>query len=312
MEGYHVPVLAEEVISALRVTSGGIYLDGTLGGGGHTGLILRGGGNVVALDKDSDAIAYASARLGAVPEFRGRYNIIKSDFKACKTVLAEAGIGEIDGALLDLGISSHQVDEAERGFSYRFDGALDMRMDRSGNFTAADVVNGYDEERLAKIFFEYGEERFARRIAKAIVVSRRVKPILTTGELADIVKAAVPYSTNGHPAKKTFQAIRIEVNGELDGLGDAVNDIVSLLKPGARICVITFHSLEDRIVKQTLARLATDCLCDKSLPFCVCGHKAEVKLIGKSKPTEAELKMNPRAASATLRVAEKLPVNKMR
>lgn len=309
MEEYHVPVLVDEVLSALRVRPAGLYLDGTLGGGGHTERILQAGGNVAAFDKDPDAIAYATARLRKNPAFSGRYAIYRGDFKTCRTVLHAAGITAIDGAVLDLGISSHQVDESSRGFSYRFDGPLDMRMDPDATLTAADVVNGYDEARLAGLFREYGEERYAARIAKAIAVSRRVHAIETTGQLADIIRAVVPFDKSGHPAKRTFQAIRIEVNGELTGLAEAAEDIVSLLKPGGRLAVITFHSLEDRIIKQTFRRLATDCLCDKSLPVCVCGHKAEIKEAGKYKPTDAELKRNPRAASATLRVAEKLPSN---
>lgn len=306
MNGYHVPVMGDEVIENLRIQPHGTYLDCTLGGGGHTERILQAGGCVLALDKDVEAIDYATTRLCAGGGYGGRFTIVKSDFKAACDVLDRQGIAALDGAVMDLGISSHQVDDASRGFSYRFDSELDMRMDRSQVKSAMNVVNEYSEEELARILFTYGEERFAKKIARAIVAERAKTPVETTGRLADIVAACMPYQKNGHPAKKTFQAIRIEVNNELSGLGEAVGDIVGRLKRGGRICVITFHSLEDRIVKQTLASLAAGCICDKSLPVCVCGHVAEVKTVGKYKATAEELDRNPRAASATLRVAEKL------
>lgn len=306
MNGYHVPVMADEVIENLRIQPHGTYLDCTLGGGGHTERILQAGGCVLALDKDVEAIDYATTRLCAGGGYGGRFTIVKSDFKAACDVLDRQGIVALDGAVMDLGISSHQVDDASRGFSYRFDSELDMRMDRSQVKSAMNVVNEYSEEELARILFTYGEERFAKKIARAIVAERAKTPVETTGRLADIVAACMPYQKNGHPAKKTFQAIRIEVNNELSGLGEAVGDIVGRLKRGGRICVITFHSLEDRIVKQTLASLAAGCICDKSLPVCICGHVAEVKTVGKYKATAEELDRNPRAASATLRVAEKL------
>lgn len=306
MNGYHVPVMADEVIENLRIQPHGTYLDCTLGGGGHTERILQAGGCVLALDKDVEAIDYATTRLCAGGGYGGRFTIVKSDFKAACDVLDRQGIAALDGAVMDLGISSHQVDDASRGFSYRFDSELDMRMDRSQVKSAMNVVNEYSEEELARILFTYGEERFAKKIARAIVAERAKTPVETTGRLADIVVSCMPYQKNGHPAKKTFQAIRIEVNNELSGLGEAVGDIVGRLKRGGRICVITFHSLEDRIVKQTLASLAAGCICDKSLPVCVCGHVAEVKTVGKYKATAEELDRNPRAASATLRVAEKL------
>ena len=306
MNGYHVPVMADEVIENLRIQPHGTYLDCTLGGGGHTERILQAGGCVLALDKDVEAIDYATTRLCAGGGYGGRFTIVKSDFKAACDVLDREGIAALDGAVMDLGISSHQVDDASRGFSYRFDSELDMRMDRSQVKSAMNVVNEYSEEELARILFTYGEERFAKKIARAIVAERAKTPVETTGRLADIVASCMPYQKNGHPAKKTFQAIRIEVNNELSGLGEAVGDIVGRLKRGGRICVITFHSLEDRIVKQTLASLAAGCICDKSLPVCVCGHVAEVKTVGKYKATAEELDRNPRAASATLRVAEEL------
>lgn len=205
-----------------------------------------------------------------------------------------------------MGISSHQVDEAVRGFSYNGNGLLDMRMDRDQYLSAMTVVNEYTEDELSRIIYTYGEERFARKIARAIVQARVKAPVETTKRLSDIVKSCVPAGKNGHPAKKTFQAIRIEVNNELSGLGEAIGDIVNVLNSGGRIAVITFHSLEDRIVKQTLKMLSSDCICDKSLPVCVCNHKATVKLIGKYKPTQQEMQENPRSQSATLRVAEKL------
>lgn len=306
MDSYHVPIMADEVVENLRVKPHGTYLDCTLGSGGHTERILQAGGCVLALDKDVEAIDYATTRLASKGGYGGRYTIVKSDFKQVVDVLDRQGIQELDGALMDLGVSSHQLDCASRGFSYRFDSELDMRMDRSQLKSAMNVVNEYAEEELARILFTYGEERFAKKIARAIVTERAKSPIETTGRLADIVVRNMPYQKNGHPAKRTFQAIRIEVNNELSGLGETVGAIVSRLKSGGRICVITFHSLEDRIVKQTLKTLATGCICDKSLPVCVCGHTAEVKTIGKYKATAAELERNPRASSATLRVAEKL------
>lgn len=304
---YHVPVLYEECLSYLDIKQDGIYFDGTLGGAGHSEGILMAGGKLIATDLDIEAINNAKVRLNK-PEYTGRFNLVKDNFKNFLNVLDILGVDKIDGALLDLGISSHQIDEPTRGFSYRFDGRLDMRMNESQRFSAYDVVNTYSEEKLANILFVYGEERFSRRIAKNIVASRKQKPIETTLELAQIVKQSVPIQAqkNGHPAKKTFQAIRIEVNGELEGLDKVIKDIVSRLKVGGRICVITFHSLEDRIVKQTLKAEATDCICDKSFPICICNHKANVKLIGKIKPTNEELENNSRSASSTLRVAEKI------
>lgn len=304
---YHVPVLYEECLSYLNIKKDAIYFDGTLGGAGHSEGILRAGGRVIATDLDIEAINNAKARLNK-PEYEGRFNLVKDNFKNFLHVLDSLGVDKIDGALLDLGISSHQIDEPTRGFSYRFDGRLDMRMNESQKLSAYDVVNTYTEEKLANIIYLYGEERFSRRIAKNIVAIRKQKPIETTLELAQIVKQSVPMQAqkNGHPAKKTFQAIRIEVNGELDGLDKVIKDITSRLNVGGRICVITFHSLEDRIVKQTLKEEATDCVCDKSFPICICGHKANIKLLGKIKPTNEELANNSRSASSTLRVGEKL------
>lgn len=306
MSEYHVPVMLEECLSALNVRKGGIYLDGTLGGGGHSSEILKRGGTLIALDRDNEAIAESKKRFE--DEKLSGYTIVKSNFHDAAKVLDDLGVDGIDGALLDLGISSHQIDDPERGFSYRFDGKLDMRMDNDGGITAYDVVNEYSEDELVKILFGYGEERFAKKIASAIIRERKNQPIRTTTELAELVKKSTPefYHRQGHPAKKTFQAIRIEVNGELDGLSEALESIAAKIKSGGRFAVLTFHSLEDRIVKQAFRLMCTDCICDKSLPVCVCGHKATAKPIGKFKPTQKETNENSRAASATLRVIEKL------
>ena len=307
MAEYHVPVLLDECMQALNVGADKLYFDGTLGGGGHTSEILRRGGRVIATDRDMEAIDYARMRLGQVSDYNGRYTLVKDNFKNATEVLRAHGAETIDGALLDLGISSHQVDENLRGFSYSGNGLLDMRMDRDQYLSAMTVVNEYTEDELSRIIYTYGEERYARKIARAIAEARRRSPIETTKRLADIVKSCVPVSKKGgHPAKKTFQAIRIEVNNELSGLGEAIGDLVSALRPGGRIAVISFHSLEDRIVKQTFKMLSMDCICDKSLPVCVCHHKASIKLIGKYKPSEEETARNERSKSATLRVAEKL------
>lgn len=306
MSQYHVPVLFDECMEALAVKRGGIYFDGTLGGGGHSEGILLRGGLLVATDRDGEAIAEAGMRFEK--KALSGYTLVKSNFKRVKEVLDELGIDKLDGALLDLGISSHQIDEPQRGFSYRFDGELDMRMDGDDGIKALDIVNNYSEEELSELLFKYGEERFARKIAAGIVKCRREKRITTTLELVDIIKQSTPefYHRQGHPAKKTFQALRIEVNGELDGLAEAVEDLVERLKSGARLAVITFHSLEDRIIKQAFKLLCTDCICDKSLPVCVCGHKATARPIGKYKASKTELENNSRSSSATLRVIEKL------
>lgn len=306
MSEYHVPVLFDECMRALNVVSGGVYLDGTLGGGGHSEGILLRGGRLIALDRDADAIAESEKRFKS-KSLQG-YTLVKSNFKNAAEALDSLKVDKLDGALLDLGISSHQIDAPERGFSYRFDGKLDMRMDKDAPLTAYDVINGYPEDKLSGILFDYGEERFAKRIASAIVRQRQIKLIETTLQLSEIVKASTPefYHRQGHPAKKTFQAVRIEVNGELSGLGEALESIADRLKSGGRLAVITFHSLEDRIVKQRFRTMCTDCICDKSLPVCVCGHKATAKQIGKVRPTNKEVESNPRAASATLRIIEKL------
>lgn len=306
MTAYHISVMLDEVISALNVRSGGIYFDGTLGGGGHSLGIMKAGGNVIATDLDEDAIKYAEDRF-LFEGMSGRFTIVRDNFKNFLRVTDSLGCDAIDGAVLDLGVSSHQFDDGERGFSYRFDAELDMRMDRRQELTAEDVVNGYSEKELLRVLYEYGEESYAKSIVRNIIKARQAHPIKTTGELADIIAKSVPYRKGGHPAKKTFQALRIEVNGELDGLGQAVEDIVGKLRSGGRLCVITFHSLEDKIIKNAFRLMATDCICDKSLPVCVCGHKAAVKQIKTNKrATEEELAENNRSHSASLRIVEKL------
>ena len=306
----HKPVLLEECMQGLLLKAGGVWFDGTVGGGGHSYEILKRtspSGQLIATDLDENAIAAASARLS---EFSGRFRIYKNNYKNFAAVLSEAGVSELDGVLLDFGVSSFQLDERERGFSYMQDAPLDMRMDASAPFTAEDAVNGYTEEELAKILKEYGEERFAKNIARNIAAARKKSRIRTTGELAKIVEESIPakFRQNGPCARKTFQAIRIEVNGELDGLEEAVKGLALRLKKGGRICILTFHSLEDRIVKNAFRDLATDCICDKSLPVCVCGKKKEVEIIT-HKPLTAsaeELQNNSRAKSAKLRIAERV------
>lgn len=297
---YHIPILAQNIVRSLNVKRGGLYLDCTLGGGGHSQAILDAGGRVVAIDRDSDAIEYCKARVS------GDITYIKGQYENAVKLLEADGITQICGAVMDLGVSSHQLDEAERGFSYMHDGVLDMRMDKSQSFSAYDVVNGYSAEQLVDVLRRYGEESFARRIAGAIVKRRQTKPIERTVELAEIIRSSVPYRKSGHPAKKSFQAIRIEVNGELKGLYDAICGIFGLIEHGGRLAILTFHSLEDRIVKAAFNEFATDCICPKRLPVCVCGHRAIGKTVLKIKPSQEEQLLNPRSTSATLRVSEKL------
>lgn len=305
----HTPVLLQECLDGLNIKPDGIYVDGTLGGGGHSREILKRltTGKLFAFDKDDDALNSTKQKLA---EFGDKVEFIKSDFKNMYDVLKSKGIESVDGVLLDLGVSSHQIDTAERGFSYRFDGFLDMRMDKSASLTAFDVVNTYSKEDLLRILYNYGEESFAKLIVSKIMEARQNGEIRTTGELVSIVENAIPkkFWGKGSVAKKTFQAIRIEVNGELDGLDIAINKMIDLLKPEGRIAIITFHSLEDRIVKQVFKERSTDCICDKTLPFCVCNHKADALLVNR-KPIEAtkkELLENSRSSSAKLRVLEKL------
>lgn len=303
----HIPVLLDECISGLNIKPNGIYVDGTLGGAGHSSVIASklNGGTLIGIDKDSTALKVSKERLGGY-DF---VTFVKSDFKRFKEIMDDLKIDKVDGILLDLGVSSYQIDTAERGFSFKHSGPLDMRMDLSQDFSAYDVVNGYSEEALAKVIYEYGEESFSRVIAKNIVKERAIEPIETTEKLNEIVEQSIPRKLWGSGAsKKTFQAIRIEVNGELNGLEQAIRDMIERLNSGGRLCIISFHSLEDRIVKNVFKEYSTDCLCDKKLPICVCGHKASVKLVGK-KPivaSDSEQKLNSRSTCAKLRIIEKL------
>lgn len=307
MEFHHISVLLDEIMNYV-VKSGGIYVDMTLGGGGHSSEVLKRGGYVIGIDRDSDAIEAANKRLA---EINNNFTLVKSNFKDIKKVINDLNKEYVDGFIMDLGVSSHQLDEVQRGFSYMNDAPLDMRMDNSSGISAEDVVNTYSEVELNKIIREYGEDRWAKRIAEFIVLARKEKPIKTTSELVSVIKAAVPKGARKdgpHPAKRTFQAIRIEVNGELQILEDAIRDAVSLLKPCGRIGIITFHSLEDRIVKKTFASLAKGCICPPRFPVCACGVLPQIKLVTRKPivPTEKELEMNPRSRSAKLRVAEKI------
>lgn len=306
MEFIHKPVLFDEAINALNIHPDGIYFDGTSGGGGHSGAIASRltTGRLISVDQDPDAIEILHERLGKYP----CVTVVKSNFCMIKQVLIEQSISKVDGILLDLGVSSHQLDEGERGFSYKKDAPLDMRMSQEGT-TAADLVNNLSEQELSRIVFTYGEEKFAKRIAAAIVRERKNGKIETTLQLADIVKNAIPAATRregGNPARRTFQALRIEVNGELDKLSKALDEMADCLNPGGRIAVITFHSLEDRIVKQRFAKWCSGCTCPPDFPVCVCGKIPLGHLPFKAKvPTEEELEENPRSRSARLRVFEK-------
>lgn len=306
----HYSVLKNEAIEALNIKENGIYVDCTAGGGGHSLEILKRlspEGRLFCIDRDDAALKACAQRL---KDYEGRFCTVKSNFSDVGEVLKNEGIGRIDGALLDLGVSSYQLDTAERGFSYMKDAPLDMRMDQSQSFSAYDVVNGYGEGELRRVLYHWGEEQFAPRIARAIVQKREKEPIRTTLELAEIIKEAVPLkarATGHHPAKKSFQAIRIEVNKELDIIEPTLRILVSLLQKGGRIAVITFHSLEDRITKQTFASLAKGCTCPPDFPVCVCGKKPQIRLLDKgTEPGEKELEENPRSRSARLRSAEKL------
>lgn len=310
MEFKHYSVMLSETVDALKVTDGGIYADGTLGGGGHSFEILSRAGNIrlIGIDQDSDAISAASARLSA---FGDKVTYVNDNFRNIESILERLGIGELDGMVLDLGVSSYQLDNKDRGFSYMQSAPLDMRMNQNAKMSAYDVVNTYSEDELTDIFYRYGEENWSKRIAKFIVDRRKEKPLETTGELAEIVKAAIPAAARKdepHPEKRVFQAVRIEVNGELEILKNAICDIVKHLKKGGRLAIITFHSLEDRIVKQTFAELAKGCTCPGDFPVCVCGKKPELKIITKKPilPSGVELDENSRSKSAKLRVAEKI------
>ena len=306
----HVPVLYRETLEALNLQDGGLYVDGTLGGAGHSTGILETsapGGKLIGIDKDMAAIGRCGERLAG---YKDRITLVHDDFKNIRQILDRLNIEKIDGAVLDLGVSSFQLDEGERGFSYNEPAPLDMRMDRNNPLTAQRVVNEYGEEALRQVIRDYGEEKWASRIAQFIVAERKKKPIETTLELVEIIKSAIPAGArrNGpHPAKRTFQAIRIEVNAELTGLSQAIDDYVSVLGSGGRLAVITFHSLEDRIVKQAFKRLFDPCECPKDFPVCICGKESQIRILTRKPvlPTELELETNPRARSAKLRVAEK-------
>ncbi|MDL2258201.1 16S rRNA (cytosine(1402)-N(4))-methyltransferase RsmH [Eubacteriales bacterium OttesenSCG-928-K08] len=311
MSTYHTPIMAQEVLDLLLPERGGTFADGTLGGTGHAQLVLERlpkGSKLYGIDRDGDAIQNAQETLRA---YADSFVAIRGNFFNMKELLQKEGVSAIDGALLDLGVSSHQLDEAERGFSYHQEAPLDMRMDTSASFSAYDVVNGYETQELAKIIREYGEERYAGRIAGAIVRERELQPIKTTTRLSEIVCKATPPDkrfAGQHPARRTFQAIRIEVNGELAGLENAIREIQSILRPGGRFCIITFHSLEDRIVKQLFKEWESPCVCPPKSPVCVCGKVPTAKILTK-KPliaSEQEQADNPRARSAKLRAIEKL------
>ena len=304
MEFVHKSVLFDESINALNIDNKKIILDGTAGGGGHSREIAKNAGRLIAVDQDPDAIKVLGERLGGLENV----TIVKNNFSNIKQILADLGIDKIDGVLLDLGVSSFQLDTDERGFSYHKNAPLDMRMSKTG-ISARDVVNTYSEQELSDILFRYGEEKFARQIARNIVAFRQNEPIETTFQLVDIIKASYPKSKmrDSHPARKTFQAIRIEVNKELDVLEKTLDDALDCLNTGGRLCVITFHSLEDRIVKERFNSWLNPCTCPKEFPVCVCGKKPLGRLPFKFKaPTDAELEENPRARSAKLRCFEKL------
>ena len=311
MKFEHVSVLLNECIRELAIKSDGTYVDGTLGGAGHASAVcslLSEQGHFIGIDQDKNALAVSTERLSGV---KPQVSIVKNNFENVGAVLDELGIEKIDGMLIDLGVSSHQLDEPSRGFSYMHDAPLDMRMNQEATYSAYEVVNQKSEEMLSDIIKEYGEERWAKRIAKFIVEARKEKPIETTYELVDIIKAAIPQAARKdgpHPAKRTFQAIRIAVNRELDIIEPTIEEAVQRLKKGGRLCIITFHSLEDRIVKQTFKRLEDPCTCSKALPICVCGKKPLVKVITRKPilPSEEELEANSRSRSAKLRVIEKI------
>lgn len=307
----HIPIMLNEVLGLLRPQRGGTFADGTLGGGGHSEAILSAlpaGSKLYGIDRDNDAICAASARL---KPFGDKFCAIHGNFFNMKELLRAQGVDKLDGILLDLGVSSYQLDNAQRGFSYREDAPLDMRMDSTAALSAYDIVNGYSSERLFRIIKDYGEERYASRIANAIVRARQDKPIASTLELAELIAQSMPAAARReaqHPAKRTFQAIRIEVNGELAGLEQALNDAHDMLASGGIMAVITFHSLEDRIVKQAFRRYEKPCTCDPKAPICTCGKVPTAKVLTKKPLTagEAELEFNPRARSAKLRAIAKL------
>ncbi len=306
----HISVLLNEVIEGLEIKPDGIYADGTVGGGGHSYEIaarLSDNGRLIGIDRDEDAVKAASERLAC---YGDKAKVVRGNYLDAVSILKGMGITGVDGFLLDLGVSSHQFDDAERGFSYRNDAPLDMRMDRRDELSAYNVVNEYSESELFRIIRDYGEDKFAKNIAKHIVRAREKKPIETTFELSELIKAAIPAKMRegkGHPAKKTFQAIRIEVNRELDILRDSIDGLIDYLNPGGRLCIITFQSLEDKIVKSAFRTAEDPCICPKEFPVCVCGRKSKGRVITRKAitATEEELKANNRAHSAKLRIFEK-------
>ena len=311
MEFVHKSIMLEEVIESLAIKPNGIYVDGTLGGAGHSSEIVKRlgeDGRLIGIDQDGEAIEAATKRL---KPYKDKVTIVRSNYAQMKEVLRDLGIPKVDGILLDLGVSSYQLDNAERGFTYREDVPLDMRMDQRQTKTAKDIVNDYSEMELYHIIRNYGEDKFAKNIAKHIVRARETKRIETTGELTEIIKQSIPMkirATGGHPAKKTFQAIRIELNQELEVLKNSLDDMIELLNDEGRICIITFHSLEDRIVKTIFKRNENPCTCPSNFPVCVCGKKSKGKVITRKPilPSEEELEENTRSKSAKLRVFERI------
>ncbi|MBQ7017236.1 MAG: 16S rRNA (cytosine(1402)-N(4))-methyltransferase RsmH [Firmicutes bacterium] len=311
MEFKHVSVLKNECIEGLQIKPSGTYVDGTFGGGGHAMEIisrLNGNGRFVGIDQDQDAVENGRAKL---EPYKEKAQLVRDNFSNIISIMKDLHIVSIDGILLDIGVSSYQLDTGERGFSYMHDAELDMRMDQRNPMTAKRIIAEYSEKELADIIKDYGEERWAARIAQFIVAERKIKPIETTGELVEVIKKAVPKGARKdgpHPAKRTFQALRIAVNNELGILEQAIEDMAGLLAPGGRLCIITFHSLEDRIVKQTFHRLEHPCTCPPEFPVCVCGKKPSIRVITRKPilPSEEELEFNPRARSAKLRILEKL------
>ena len=311
MEFSHVSVLLEETIDQLHIRPDGIYVDGTLGGGGHACEVCRRlseKGRLIGIDQDADAIEAAGERL---QEYKDRVTIVRSNYCNMREELHRLGIEKVDGIVLDLGVSSYQLDAADRGFTYRTDAPLDMRMDQRQTKTARDIVNGYSEQELFRVIRDYGEERFAGNIARNIVAQREKKPIETTAELTEIIRSSIPVKNQigkGHPAKRTFQAIRIELNRELEVLRDTLDDMIDLLNPGGRICIITFHSLEDRIVKTIFKTNENPCTCPSNFPVCVCGKKPKGRTVSRKPilPGEEELAHNKRSKSAKLRVFERI------
>lgn len=310
MEFKHTSVLLEETIDNLHIKPNGIYVDGTLGGGGHSYQIasrLTGAGRLIGIDQDGDAIEAAGRRL---EPFADRITLIRNNYCNAREALKQIGIDKVDGIVLDLGVSSFQLDNVERGFSYKYDTALDMRMDTRQSLSAKEIVNEYSEMELFRVIKDYGEEQFAKNIAKHIVNARKDKPIETTGELNEIIKAAIPAkmrTNGGHPSKKTFQAIRIECNRELEVLRDSLDDLIDMLNPEGRICIITFHSLEDRIVKSAFRKNENPCTCPPDFPVCVCGQVSKGRVVSRKPilPSEEETAANKRSKSAKLRVFER-------